>query len=142
VVTDRIPAGLTIEDVGGASCAVDGRSLSCDIGDLAPGASVTITVTVTADEDACPEVENSAHVAWTDGGVTHEADSNTVRTDVDCVGGATVTPTDEPPTVTPPGGLAFTGSEAIGLAAVAIALLVLGSGLAYAGYRRREGVGR
>jgi len=50
--------------------------------------------------------------------------------------GRTITP---PPTRTPPGGTAFTGSEGtIGFGLLALALLVLGTGTLYAGYRRRR----
>ena len=50
--------------------------------------------------------------------------------------GRTITP---PPTRTPPGGTAFTGSEGtIRFGLVALALLVLGSGTLYAGSRARR----
>jgi uncharacterized repeat protein (TIGR01451 family) len=142
VVTDVIPDGLTIDQVDGPGCVVDGQVVTCDVGDIAPGASVTITIEVTADDDACPAVENSATVTW-DGGESSE-ESNTVETDVDCVGGETVTPPPTTPpdgtTTTPPGGTAFTGpAAAIPLAGLALILLTLGTGLMWLGRRRRQG---
>lgn len=48
--------------------------------------------------------------------------------------GRTITPTK-----TPPGGTAFTGSNGtLGFGAMALALLLFGSGLMWAGYRRRR----
>ncbi|HEY7756013.1 MAG TPA: isopeptide-forming domain-containing fimbrial protein [Actinomycetota bacterium] len=140
VVTDRVPSGLTITDVNGPGCSTSGQDVTCQVGDLAAGASVTITITVTATDDACPDVENSATVEWTEGGTTESEDSDPVETDVDCVGGETVTP--PPPTVTPPDGTAFTGASetAVMMGFAAIALLILGSGLLFAGYRRRTSI--
>jgi uncharacterized repeat protein (TIGR01451 family) len=140
VVTDTIPDGLEIDSVDGPGCSVAGQTVTCDVGDLAPGASVDITITVTAREGACPSVDNSATVSWSDDSGSHEEDSNTVETDVDCVGGETVTPTPPPPpTTTPPGGTAFTGpdDDTLRLGLLAIGLLVIGTGLMFAGYRRR-----
>jgi uncharacterized repeat protein (TIGR01451 family) len=142
VVTDSIPAGLRVDDVDGPNCSVDGRLVTCDVGDLAAGASVTITIAVTATERACPSVENAAHVEWDDGEGTASADSNTVETEVDCVAGETVTPTPpvEPTTVTPPGGTAFTGPAGLvmPLGMLAVALLLGGTGLLFAASRRRR----
>ncbi|MGZ8565820.1 MAG: DUF11 domain-containing protein [Actinomycetota bacterium] len=43
------------------------------------------------------------------------------------------------PTKTPPGGTAFTGSQGtLGFGAIALGLLLLGSGLVWVGYRRRQ----
>jgi uncharacterized repeat protein (TIGR01451 family) len=143
VVTDTVPVGLTIEDVDGPGCSSSGRNVTCNVGDLAAGASATITITVTATDEACPEVRNRANAGWTDpDGTPGSEGSNAVDTDVVCVGGETVTPTPDPPqptTVTPPGGTAFTGANdaVMRLGALAVALLVIGSGLTFAGYRRR-----
>ncbi|MGH2635138.1 MAG: COG1361 S-layer family protein [Actinomycetota bacterium] len=142
VVTDTIPDGLEIDGVSGPNCSVNGQVVTCNVGDLAAGASITITIDVTADDDACPAVENFAHVEWNDGEETSSEDSNTVVVDVDCVGGETVTPTpppDDTTTITPPGGTAFTGPDegAVRMGLLSIALLVLGTGLTFAGYRRR-----
>jgi uncharacterized repeat protein (TIGR01451 family) len=142
VVTDTVPAGLTIVDVDGPGCSSSGQDVTCDVGDLASGASVTITITVTATDEACPDVRNRAHAGWTDGGSQGSENSNAVDTEIVCVGGETVTPTTDPPqptTVTPPGGTAFTGANdaVMRLGALAVALLVIGTGLTFAGYRRR-----
>jgi uncharacterized repeat protein (TIGR01451 family) len=142
VVTDTVPAGLTIVDVDGPGCSSSGNGVTCNVGDLASGESATITITVTATDEACPAVRNRAHAGWTDGTTPGSDGSNAVNTDVICVGGETVTPTTDPPqptTVTPPGGTAFTGTNDafMRLGALAVALLVIGTGLTFAGYRRR-----
>jgi uncharacterized repeat protein (TIGR01451 family) len=141
VVTDTIPDGLTIDDVDGPGCSIHNRVVTCNVGTLAAGASATITITVTANDGACPDVENFAHVEWNVGEETVSEDSNVVTTDVECVGGETVTPTTPPAatTTTPPGATAFTGPDGavVRLGLLAIALLVLGTGLMFAGYRRR-----
>jgi uncharacterized repeat protein (TIGR01451 family) len=54
VVTDSVPAGLTIVDVDGPGCSSSGNNVTCNVGDLASGESATITITVTATDDACP----------------------------------------------------------------------------------------
>jgi uncharacterized repeat protein (TIGR01451 family) len=141
VVTDTIPDGLTIDVVHGPGCSVRGQVVTCNVGTIAAGDSVDIRIDVTATDDACPEVENFAHVEWANGEETDHDDSNTVHTDVECVGGETVTPTPPPSgtQTTPPGGTAFTGPDggAVRLGVLAIGLLVLGTGLMFAGYRRR-----
>jgi uncharacterized repeat protein (TIGR01451 family) len=142
VVTDSVPAGLTIEDVDGPGCSTSGNNVTCNVGDLSSGESATITITVTATDAACPDVRNRANAGWTDGGTPGSDGSNAVDTEIVCVGGETVTPTTDPPqptTVTPPGGTAFTGPNdtVMRLGALAVALLLVGSGLSFAGYRRR-----
>jgi uncharacterized repeat protein (TIGR01451 family) len=142
VVTDSVPAGLTIIELDGPGCSASGNDVTCNVGDLASGESATVTITVTATDAACPDVRNRAHAGWTDGETPGSEGSNAVDTDIVCVGGETVTPTTDPPqptTVTPPGGTAFTGPNdaVMRLGALAAALLVLGTGLTFAGYRRR-----
>ncbi|MGQ0670200.1 MAG: COG1361 S-layer family protein, partial [Actinomycetota bacterium] len=127
IVTDTVPDGLTIDSVDGPNCSVNGQTVTCLIGDLGPGESVTITINVTATEDACPSVTNTATVTHDEG----SAESNPVTVTVDCVEGGVVTPTPTP-TV---GGVAFTGAGSAGLGLLALALLVLGSGLLYLGRR-------
>ncbi|MGZ4153646.1 MAG: hypothetical protein ACXVQ0_04105, partial [Actinomycetota bacterium] len=59
-------------------------------------------------------------------------DSDTAQVDV--VLGTVVTPTS-----TPPSGTAFTGSSLLPMAAAAIVLLLIGTGLIYLGRRREDG---
>lgn len=75
------------------------------------------------------------------GGTETDCDTNPSRVRSAVVLGRTVTPTptNPPPTRTPPGGIAFTGPEsAVPLTALAFALLTLGMGLLWAGNRKRE----
>jgi uncharacterized repeat protein (TIGR01451 family) len=60
-ITDTIPAGLTITGTTGP-CVVTGQAVTCNVGALAPGASASVTITVTATDAACPEVSNFASV--------------------------------------------------------------------------------
>ncbi|OYO17574.1 hypothetical protein CGZ94_01350 [Enemella evansiae] len=65
VVTDQIPAGINgaAASVNGNQCAVQNGALTCPLGDLAPGASVEITVTGTIDQARTEPVVNTATVA-------------------------------------------------------------------------------
>jgi uncharacterized repeat protein (TIGR01451 family) len=60
-VNDTIPAGLTITDVS-AGCTVSSQDVSCDLGSIDAGQKKSVTITVEASEDACPEVTNDAVV--------------------------------------------------------------------------------
>ncbi|OYN96869.1 hypothetical protein CGZ96_11275 [Enemella evansiae] len=64
VVSDQIPAGINgaTATVGGAACAVADGSLRCQLGDLAPGASVEVIVTGTVDQGRTEPVVNTATV--------------------------------------------------------------------------------
>jgi uncharacterized repeat protein (TIGR01451 family) len=66
-VTDVLPAGLRDVQVEGASCATDAGTLSCDLPDLAVGATHTLTVTgvVPASTDPGAALTNVAAVSGT-----------------------------------------------------------------------------
>ena len=85
VVTDTIPAGLVITGFS-PSCTVSGQTVTCQLGTIAAGANVTVTITVQATEDACPMVTNRATVTATNeaAGNTGNNTSNDVTTLVNC----------------------------------------------------------
>ena len=63
-VTDSVPGGLTIGGVVATvgSCSHDGTNLTCDLGAVAAGSGVTITVDVTVASDVVDDVVNTASV--------------------------------------------------------------------------------
>lgn len=62
VLTDTLPAGIAWEvvDDDGATCGIALGVLTCDIGDLAAGAEVTITLSGPTDSADCGEIPNTA----------------------------------------------------------------------------------
>jgi uncharacterized repeat protein (TIGR01451 family) len=106
----------------------------CDIPQLDVGETRTCSKEFTAGRDNLGPIRNVAVAEGTDETGYPVRDDDTASIDV--VLGTTVTP---PPTSTPPGGTAFTGSDLLPLGAVALILLVLGSGLIYLGRRREDG---
>jgi uncharacterized repeat protein (TIGR01451 family) len=71
-VTDTIPAGLTIVSAtfsggsaGSGNCTVSGQTVTCSLGDMAPGTTATVRIRVTATPAACPAVVNRATVTAT-----------------------------------------------------------------------------
>jgi uncharacterized repeat protein (TIGR01451 family) len=106
----------------------------CDIAELQPGESVVCTAEFTIPANANIEITNVAVAVGTDEGGKEVSDEDDETIDV--VLGETVTPT----TVTPPGGVAFTGAGGlVPLAGLALLMLTLGSGLLWVGRRRRTG---
>jgi hypothetical protein len=131
-LTDRFP-GDVIDLLAGACSNLDGTELD-------PGESAEcefIVQNYSPGEDAGVKI-NTAEVC-----VELIADPSNTDCDDDDSGvssaevlGRTVTP---PPTRTPPSGTAFTGSDAtLGFGLLAMALLLFGSGVMYAGYRKRQ----
>ncbi|MGH2591193.1 MAG: DUF7507 domain-containing protein, partial [Actinomycetota bacterium] len=71
-VSDTIPTGLTIVSAtfsggsaGSGNCTVSGQSVTCSLGDMAPGTTATVRIRVTATPAACPFVTNRATVTAT-----------------------------------------------------------------------------
>ena len=84
-VTDPLPAGVTF--VGAtAGCSEAGGLVTCSLGDLGPGASAAVEITVTVDDAFCGPIVNAAHVSATneDGAATGNNDSNEVTSTVEC----------------------------------------------------------
>jgi uncharacterized repeat protein (TIGR01451 family) len=104
----------------------------CDIPELDPGESVKCTADYTIPEDANIEITNVVIAVGEDENGTEVSDED--EETILVILGTTVTPT---PTVTPPGGVAFTGTGAfLPLAGLALLMLTLGTGLLWWGRRR------
>ncbi|HEV8546054.1 MAG TPA: hypothetical protein VGQ64_07150 [Candidatus Limnocylindrales bacterium] len=61
-LTDVLPAGINWSD-DSADCEIAAGILSCDFGDLAPGASASVTVSGATDPEDCGILHNVANVA-------------------------------------------------------------------------------
>ncbi|MGH2429883.1 MAG: DUF11 domain-containing protein [Candidatus Limnocylindria bacterium] len=95
IVTDNLDNDLEIDGVSPSqgSCdpvAADNR-ITCDLGTLAPGASATVTINVTApadDDDICGEVDNKASVSASNesSGTSGNNDSERIFVTVECEG--------------------------------------------------------
>jgi uncharacterized repeat protein (TIGR01451 family) len=117
---------------------LDAKCSQLDGVELAPGESVECNFTLNNYSPAAQTtLENTAEVCvkMVDGDLT-DCDSDPSRVRSARVLGSTITP---PPTRTPPGGTAFTGPDdgTMQLALLAIAALMLGTGVMFAGYRKR-----
>jgi len=101
-VTDTVPDGLTIDGAsftggsnGPASCDVTGQQVDCNVGNLASGGTVTVTIHVTAHAGACPSVTNTASVrADNETGSTAD-NSDSVDVSVACSVSVTVVKTND-----------------------------------------------
>ncbi|HYG71134.1 MAG TPA: DUF11 domain-containing protein [Actinomycetota bacterium] len=83
VITDTIPASLTIGNLP-AGCSANGQTVTCNIGTLAAGASVTRQIPVTTSNGSCPSVNNTGTVTATnDSNPNDNSDSESVN--VTCV---------------------------------------------------------
>jgi uncharacterized repeat protein (TIGR01451 family) len=106
----------------------------CDVPLLNLGDTLECTAVSVIPADASVKITNVVVAVGTDPTGVDVRDDDTATIDV--IAGATITP-PPPSTKTPPGGLAFTGSATlIPLSALALILLVIGSGLTWAGRRR------
>jgi len=83
VVTDTVPAGLTIISTS-AGCSTSGRSVTCPIGTLAQGAHAQVTITVQTTESACPKVTNVARVSASNDSNASNDVSDPVTDNVNC----------------------------------------------------------
>jgi hypothetical protein len=126
-----------VGDVDLVNISVDDNVIGhiCDIPLLHPGDSATCTASFVIPTDANIEIENVGVAIGEDVLGVPVRDEDTARITV--VLGATITP----PTKTPPGGVAFTGTAAVvPLTGVALLLFLVGSGLLWAGRRRGDNV--
>jgi uncharacterized repeat protein (TIGR01451 family) len=91
VVTDTVPDGLDIDGAtfaggsnGSGACDISGQSVTCDIGSLAAGASVTVTIGVTVTVGACPSVTNMAKVTASNETGSQHDNYDSASFDVNC----------------------------------------------------------
>ncbi|MDQ7991217.1 MAG: DUF5979 domain-containing protein [Propionicimonas sp.] len=122
VVTDRPPAGLVIEAIGGDGWECILATASCTRAELA-ATSTTLTVVARVGKDALGEYDNLGSVEWTNSGTRHTATDNA---------SVTVTRTRDL--------LAMTGAAGLGwLVAAALLAGVVGAALLVGARRRRVG---
>ncbi|HLF71192.1 MAG TPA: DUF11 domain-containing protein, partial [Dehalococcoidia bacterium] len=103
VVTDNLTGNGEIIDISvspGSPACESSNNFPCNLGDIAAGDSVTITVTVRAGEDDCDPINNSA-TASADGGID-DTDSTGNLVNVTGCEEQPTPPTPTPPTPTPP----------------------------------------
>ena len=83
--TDQLPAGVTFVDAT-PGCGHAAGVVTCALGDIGPGASLSVDITVTVDDGVCGTIANTAHVAASN--ETEQAagnnDSNEVSNTVEC----------------------------------------------------------
>ncbi len=96
VVTDELPGGLDWQtDQNG--CSIDGATLTCKLGDLAPDESVTITVSANTDTPApqssdCGPLDNTAvAVSSNEPGDALDNNSDSATIDVTCTSALVIT---------------------------------------------------
>jgi uncharacterized repeat protein (TIGR01451 family) len=80
VIDDTLPAGFTWTD-NKAECDITSNVLHCDVGDLAPGASFSVTLTSPTDEEDCGLVSNPDATAEAD---NHDEVSDSGQQTVQC----------------------------------------------------------
>jgi uncharacterized repeat protein (TIGR01451 family) len=85
VITDPLPAGVTF-DSATAGCSEAAGVVTCTLGDIGPGASLAVNVTVKVDEAFCGAIVNVAHVAASNetGDAAGNNDSDDVTNSVEC----------------------------------------------------------
>jgi uncharacterized repeat protein (TIGR01451 family) len=82
-LSDTLPAGITWSETS-AECSISGSVLTCDFGDLAPGASQSVTVSGATDPDDCGVLENTATVAAQNEPAGQSDNSSTATLTVNC----------------------------------------------------------
>ena len=146
--TDTLPAGVTFVSAtpSQGSCSESGGTVTCDLGNLANGASATVAIVVTT--TAAGSISNTAtvHASETDPNTGNNSATATATATASAVAGATPTPTPTPtpkptPVVLPASGGTPSdgGSGALPwLAAIAGAIALIGSGGAWFAHQRRR----
>ncbi len=84
-ITDQLPPGVTFVGAD-PGCAEDAGLVTCDLGEIGAGASISVDITVTVDEAFCGSIVNSADISASNetGGATENNSSNDVTNTVDC----------------------------------------------------------
>jgi uncharacterized repeat protein (TIGR01451 family)/fimbrial isopeptide formation D2 family protein len=83
VITDKIPASLTIGAMP-AGCTKAGQDVTCNVGNLAAGASRSYDIPVTTSNGSCPSVDNTGKVTATDDSNPNN-NQDSASADVTCV---------------------------------------------------------
>jgi uncharacterized repeat protein (TIGR01451 family) len=84
-VTDQLPASVSFVGATTPGCNEASGTVTCALGDIGPGASITVEITVTVDE-FCGTIVNLAHVSASneEGAAAENNDSNQVTNTVAC----------------------------------------------------------
>ena len=84
-VADQLPAGVTFADAA-TGCGEASGLVTCDLGDIGAGASVSVDITVTVDDEICGPIVNDAHVSAANETeqATGNNDSNEVSNSAEC----------------------------------------------------------
>jgi uncharacterized repeat protein (TIGR01451 family) len=85
LIRDTFPDGVTVDESQLPEvCTLDGNTVTCLLGEIAPGDSISVTIVVTIDDDFCGQLENSAEVAGIAGDPGHGDESEVVIVEVEC----------------------------------------------------------
>ncbi|MGH1491981.1 MAG: Ig-like domain-containing protein [Acidimicrobiales bacterium] len=117
VVTDTLPAGVTLAATNG--CAQDPSALTCSLGSIPVNGSAQYTITVIVDANTAGVLSNSATVA----AGTADPDPNNNTTTEDTLVGSAPTATDDGPATNSMVGDPYHTATDIALAATAPGLL-------------------
>ena len=134
---DTLPAGTTYVSSAppaGTSCSVSGRYVTCVVGSLANGASVTVPITTTISPDVTTAQVNTATVSSTTSDYNSTNDTATVQTGVTTAADVSLTKTASPTTVAPGNNVTYTLTAANAGPSVASAVKitdVLPTGMSY-----------
>jgi uncharacterized repeat protein (TIGR01451 family) len=84
-IKDTIDGSLTIISASN-SCSTSGQTVTCNVGDLAKGASASVSITVKTTDASCPSVANHATVSASNEASAQAGNntSNTVTVNVGC----------------------------------------------------------
>ncbi|HEU4328684.1 MAG TPA: SdrD B-like domain-containing protein [Roseiflexaceae bacterium] len=82
LVEDTLPAGTTFVSATPAPSQVNGQSLRWDLGTLAPGDSLAISVQVRAEPSAAPRITNTATITTTTPGDDPDDNDSSTETEV------------------------------------------------------------
>jgi len=85
IITDQLPAGVTFVDAD-PGCEQAAGLVTCTLGDIGPGASLSVDISVIVDAEVCGSISNMAHVSASNETEQAEGnnDSNEVTNTVDC----------------------------------------------------------
>lgn len=82
IITDTLPAGLTLVSASPAPTSISGQTLTWGLGAIAVGASANIAVTVQVDVNAPASVLNSSHISTSSSGDNPGDNDSSVTTQI------------------------------------------------------------